>query len=298
MKPIRRIACAAALTLALAWVSLPSHAAIELGQANGESLFLEQPARRLVTLSPHLAELVYAAGAGKYLMATVAYSEHPGEAADLPRVGDAFRLDIETIVALQPDLVVAWDSGNPRAAVAQMRELGLRVWSVEIRRPREIAESLRAIGRATGTLSQAEAAADAFETRLSRLAARYRGAAPLEYFYQVDHNPLFTINGRHLISQGLALCGGSNIFAGEPGLAFQVAHESVIVANPDAVFAPLSPGQPDPLERWREWPGLDAVANDALYTLDADRISRATPRWLDSIETACTLLHQLRTSDR
>ena len=105
-------------------------AAVELTQADGSALVLEQPAARLVTLSPHLAELDFAAGAGDRLLATVAYSEYPPRAGDLPRVGDAFRLDIESIVALRPDLVVAWESGNPRAAVEQLRTLGLRVWTI------------------------------------------------------------------------------------------------------------------------------------------------------------------------
>jgi iron complex transport system substrate-binding protein len=274
------------------------NAAVELTQADGSALLLEQPAERLVTLSPHLAELVYAAGAGDRLLATVAYSEYPPRASDLPRVGDAFRLDVESIVALRPDLVVAWDSGNPRAAVEQLRTLGLRVWTIEIRRPAAIADTLRAIGRAIGGSADAERVAGDLDARLHLLARRYRDVSPVDYFYQVDANPLYTINGRHLISQGLALCGGVNIFADEPGLAFQVAHESVIAANPDALLAPILQGQPDPFDTWRRWPDLAAVSGDALFTLDADRISRATPRWLDSVETACKLLHRLRKPDR
>lgn len=293
MTPKRCILCALALLVASGFAPA-AHAAVELVQADGTTLTLGQPAGRVITLSPHLAELVYAAGAGERLLATVEYSEYPALAAQLPRVGDAFRLDIEAIVALRPDLVLAWGSGNPRAAVEQMRALGLPVWSVEIRQPEEISATLRAIGRATASPQEAEKAAREFDTRLQRLAARYQGVATLDYFYQVDANPLFTINGHHLISQGLALCGGVNLFADEPGLAFQVSHESVIAANPDAFFASALPGQADPLARWREWPDLDAVSANALFTLHADRISRATPRWLESIETACNLLHRLR----
>lgn len=267
---------------------------IRLVQADGSELRLERPADRLVTLSPNLAELVYAAGAGDALLATVEYSRYPEAAARLPRVGDAFRLDIEGIVSRRPDLVLAWESGTPRGAVDQLRELGIPVWSVEIREPRQIAAVLGDIGRATGAAGTADEQAGRFLQRLDALAARYADASPLEYFYQIDARPLYTINGEHLISQGLALCGGHNIFADEPGLAFQVAHESVIVADPDALIAPAPPDGEDPFAAWRAWPGLEAVRNDALFTLDADRISQATPRWLESIETACTLMHGLR----
>ena len=279
------------LVLALAWPGDPLRAEILLKQADGGELRLEKPAERLVTLSPHLAELAFAAGAGDTLLATVEYSNYPDAAAALPRVGDAFRLDLETIITLRPDLVIAWDTGNPKAAIEQMKSLGLAVWTIEIREPEEIGKVLAGIGWATGNEQQALKAAESFDRRLEQLAKRYESVNPLRYFYQVDPKPLFTINGEHLISKGLSLCGGENIFADEPALAFQVAHESVIVANPDALIAPTLPGAPDPLERWLEWPGMQAVDDGGLITLNADKISRATPRWLDAIESACTLLH-------
>ncbi len=283
------------LLIGLAWPFCAVQADILLRQADGRELVLEQAAQRLVTLSPNLAELAYAAGAGDRLLATVEYSEYPDAAAGLPRIGDAFRLDIEGIVALQPDLVIAWESGNPEAAVQQLRSLGIAVWAVEIRQPEQIGDTLIDMGRATSNEATAGQAADEFKSRLERLSARYDSVSILDYFYQVDARPLFTINGEHLISKGLALCGGRNVFAGEPGLAFQVGHEAVIVADPDALLAPALPGDADPLETWREWPGMKAVKAGALFTLNANKISQATPRWLDSIESACSQLHGLRT---
>ena len=274
-----------------------SQAAITLTQADGENLHLEHQAQRIVTLSPNLAELVFAAGAGERLVATVEYSNFPEQVASLPRVGDAFRLDIEGIVALRPDLAFAWDSGNPRPAVAQLRSLGITVWSVEIREPGQIATTLEAIGRAAGTRDTANEAALDFRTRLEALSREYRDASPLTYFYQADARPLFTLNGDHLVSRGLALCGAENLFADEAALAFQVSHEAVVVADPDALIAPMLPGGADPLAQWRTWPAMKAVESGSLFTLDADRISRATPRWLESIETGCRLLQQLRQQD-
>ena len=269
-------------------------AEIRLDQADGAILTLASPATRVVTLSPHLTELVFAAGAGDRLIATVEYSEYPAAAASIPRVGDAFRLDIERIIALRPDLVIAWDSGNPRPAIAQLRTLGVPVWSVEIREPGEIAVVLEAIGAATGLSGLAQGEAVKIRQRLREMSRRYEGVRVLEYFYQVGEKPLFTINDDHLISKGLKLCGGHNVFDEEPGLAFQVGYESVIVANPDALFAPHIENMPDPLAAWREWPAMRAVRQDALFLLPADPISRATPRFLDSLELACKLLHGLQ----
>jgi iron complex transport system substrate-binding protein len=268
---------------------------ITLEQADGSELLLPAPATRVITLSPHLTELVFAAGAGDRLIATVEYSDYPESARDVPRIGDAFRLDIERIVALRPDLVIAWDSGTPRPAVAQMRALGIPVWSVEIREPGEIADILEATGKATA--EPGTAGAMALRQRLVDLSERYKGLDVLEYFYQVGSTPLFTVNGDQLISKGLSLCGGRNIFADEPALAFQMSHESVIVADPDALFAPYQDGKPDPLMAWRDWPSMQAVRHDALFLLPADPVSRATPRFLDSLELACKLLNGLREHD-
>lgn len=237
---------------------------------------------------------MFAAGAGGSLIATVEYSEYPEAAAAIPRIGDAFRLDVERIVSLKPDLVIAWDSGNPRPAIAQLRSLGITVWSVEIRTPPEIADILESIGEATGHDETADPLATSLRKRLDTLSRQYEGAHILRYFYQVGAKPLFTLNGEHLVSKGLDLCGGVNVFEHEPGLAFQVSYESVITADPDALFAPYLEGDADPLTRWRDWPAMRAVQQEALFLLPADSISRATPRFLDSLEFACKLLHRLR----
>lgn len=280
--------------IVLIFLPLSLTAQVSLPQADGSELELTAPARKLITLSPHLAELVFAAGAGRHLVATVEYSEYPPSAADIPRIGDAFRIDVERIVSLNPDLVIAWDSGNPRQAISQLGLFGIPVWTVEIRQPDEIASVIENIGAASGELTSASAAASDFRRRLYALSQKYESRPLLDIFYQVDVKPLFTISGEHLISKGLSLCGGRNVFHDQQGLAFHVTHESVIVANPDALFAPALDNEPDPLAGWREWPGLKAVQQDALFLLPADNISRATPRLLEALELACTFLDGLR----
>lgn len=278
--------------------ALPLRAAIELPQADRSVLRLEQPARRLITLSPHLAELVFAAGLGDHLLATVEFSDYPEQAAQLPRIGDAFRLDIEQIIALQPDLVVTWHSGNPQQAVRRLQALGIVTWSIEIEQPAGIADVLEWLGRASGQVGPADAAAAQVRARLNALSRRYDQTEPVSYFYQVAGKPLFTINGRHLIAQGLALCGGRNVFAAQGVVAPQVSHEAVIAANPQALLAPVSSAEPDPLALWREWPSLQAIASGSLYLLPADEISRATPRFIHALEQACQQLQATRAWQR
>lgn len=267
--------------------------AIVLPVPGGSPLVVDAPATRIVTLAPHLAELVFLAGAGDRLLATVAYSDHPPAAASLPRIGDAFRFDLEQIMALKPDLVIAWSGGNPEAALATMEQLGLPVWRTDIDDIPAMAMMLRTLGTATDL--DTEALALAVERRWNALQARYRGEQTLRYFYQVAERPLYTVNGRHLISTGLDACGAINVFATLPTLAPQVSRESVLQENPDVILAGRAENAEDPLAHWRDWPRLTAVREDALFTLPADLINRATPRMLDAIEEACVRLDEHRT---
>jgi iron complex transport system substrate-binding protein len=275
--------------------SLPLAADIELPQADGTVLVLPHAAQSIITLAPNLAELVFAAGSGDRLIATVEYSDYPQAAARLPRVGDAFRLDLEQILTLKPDLVIAWDSGNPQAAIARLRSLGMATWSIEIREPADIASVLEQIGVATGNTVAAGEAVARTRTKLEQLRQRYAGAAPVSYFYQVAANPLYTINGQHLVSRGFELCGGANIFQDAAMLAPQISHEAVIAADPQVLLASASPGEEHPLALWLAWPRMRAVRQGRMFTLPADEISRATPRTLDALAEGCRLLDESRT---
>lgn len=285
-----------AFLILLALLAIPNSSfaePIELPQADGGILLLETPATRIVSLSPNLTELVYAAGAGHLLLATVEYSDYPEAAKALPRVGDAFRIDIEQIHQFSPDLILAWQSGNPAAAVAQLGDLGFRVWNIEIREPHEIADIIEGIGAATGT-GAVTTVADEIRNRIASLKIRFESAETISYFYQIAAQPLYTVNGEHLISRGLSLCGGQNVFGDLLTLAPQVGLESVLNADPQLLIGPEIEGQPDPLEHWRSWPRVSAVNGDHFLLLHADSISRATPRFIDAIERACTMMETMR----
>lgn len=269
---------------------------IHLLQADGETLSLARPAERIVTLAPNLTELVFAAGAGDQLKGVVEYSNFPPEAARITRVGDAFRIDLERVIELSPDLVIAWKSGNPQTALDKLQQLGVRVWQIEISTPEEIAGMVEDIARAAGTRTAGQARAMQLRERLAAIKQQNAGKARLDYFYQVSPHPLYTINGRHIISRSLAICGAHNVFADLPALAPSVSRESVIIADPQVMIAPEIPGEAPALQAWRDWPRLQSVQNNAMLYLPVDEISQATPRLLDAIELACTYFDEIRPS--
>ena len=277
-------------------IAQSSTASITLLQPNGESLTLSGPARRIITLAPNLAELVFAAGAGGKLKAVVEYSNFPEQVTQIPRVGDAFRIDLERIIELKPDLVIAWKSGNPQTALQKLQQLGIRVWQIEITRPEEIADAVENISHAAGTQDIGEAVALQLRNRLAGLQKQNADKTPVGFFYQIAPRPLYTINSQHIISRSLAVCGGHNVYSDLSTLAPQVSRESVIIANPQVMIAPETAGDPPALLVWQDWPQLQAVQNNNMLYLPADEISQATPRLLDSIDLACRLLDEVRSA--
>lgn len=253
-------------------------------------------ARRIVALSPHLTELAFAAGAGSHLVGVVEFSDHPAEARNLPRVGDAFRLDLEALAGVRPDLILGWPSGNSPAALARLRRLGYRVVELEPRRLTDVGDQIEAIGRLAGTEAQARLAADAWRSGLGALQTRYRDARPGRVFYQIAPQPLMTVNRDHFIGQAIELCGGENLFGDVPALTPVVSVESVVAGAPDVIVAndytrgPASPPAGSPLDSWRSWPRLAAVANKRLYVLDPDLMSVPGPRLLAGITQLCAAL--------
>lgn len=256
---------------------------------------LQQPAQRIIALSPGVTELLFAAGAGERLVGAVRYSDYPEAANDIPRVGSHTRLDLETVLAMEPDLVVAWISGNPPDQVERLEQLGLTVYLSEVRDFDDVAHSVRRFGRLAATESEAERQATAFLDTIRRLGERYADADPVRLFYQIWDDPIMTVNDTHLISQVIRLCGGDNIFGDLERLAPRLDRESVLAAQPEAIAAG-GMGEDDEswLEPWTAFPDLPATAAGNLFFVPPSTIQRPTPRVAEGASILCEHLENAR----
>jgi iron complex transport system substrate-binding protein len=250
-------------------------------------------APRLLSLAPGLTEIAYAAGAGGLLVGTVEYSDYPEAAKRLPRVGDAWRVDLERVLALKPDIVLAWPTGTPNTTIAQLRQLGLQVVEVPTQRLSDVPVAVRQLGRIAGTQASAERAAREFEARVAHQRATYAKRTPLTVFIEIDDEPVYTVNGRHVISEIVELCGGRNVFAELPQLAPPIATEAVLAADPQVIVT-TDDTIADPAAIWRQWPRLRAVQAGTVYSLSSDLVTRASPRLAQGVEVTCRALEQAR----
>lgn len=255
-----------------------------------QAVELSQPAQRVISLSPHVTELLYEAGANTQIIAAVEYSNYPEAAKRLPRVGSGYKLDIEAILGLKPDLVIGWKSGNQQAQLEQLKKLGLTIYLSEPKTLEDIAENLRDIGSLTGKEKTANKKADDFLKGIERLKQSNKSNKKVRVFYQVWQQPLFTINGNHIISHIIELCGGENVFAELSVVSPQIDRESVISRNPDVIVAGVGDGREGWLGNWKKWGSINAVKNNQLYGIDADLIVRHTPRILQGASLMCDAL--------
>lgn len=284
------------LQLALLLCLIAPHAlAITVQDFAGREVTLEQPARRIVALAPDIVENLFSAGAGGQLVGAVSYSNYPQQAQAIPEVGSYNAFSLEQILALQPDLVVMWGSGNGMQTLSKLEGLGIPVYVSELRKLSDVPESIRRLGTLAGTASVAEVEARRIEREIESLRSHYSGRRSLGVFYQIWNDPLQTINREHLISEVIALCGGHNIFGDASALAPRISVESVLLRNPDAIVASgMGEARPQWLDQWRAYPSLKAVAGDALFFINPDHLQRPTARILLGAQRLCLQLDQIR----
>ena len=279
-------------TLALTLLCGAAFANITVTDDAGKTVTLKAPAKRILSLAPHVTELLYAAGAGDLIVGTVEYSDFPEAAKKIPRVGSHNSLDLERIVALKPDLIVIWLHGNSQKQLDRLLELGIPAFYNEPTKLDHIPRSIETLGTLTGTGSEARAAASAFRTKVETLRTRYANRAPVSLFYQVWSKPLTTLNGQHLVADVIGLCGGKSLFADLKPKAPAVAMEAVIEADPEAIVSTSI--LKDGLELWAKWPRMRAVKNGHLFAMDGNIINRHGPRITDGAEKLCEILESVR----
>jgi iron complex transport system substrate-binding protein len=277
-----------------ALVACGAGAAVTATDDAGNVVTLERPAQRIVSLAPHATELLFAAGAGARVVGVVAHSDWPRDARALPGVGDANALDLERIVALAPDLVVAWPYTMP-SQLAALRARGATIFVSDPKSISGIARDVAALGALADTAAVARPAANALRERNSALVARYAGSPAITVFYEVWNDPLQTIGGHHLISEAITLCGGVNVFGALTQPAPAVSLEAVVAAAPEVIIAGSDDGRrPVWLDDWQHWRDVPAVRYGNLFVADGDLLHRSGPRFIDGVEALCGMLGQAR----
>jgi len=261
---------------------------------DNNTVTFDGPAKRIISLSPHATELLFSAGATNQIVAVVNYSDYPPQAKKIPRIGSYKKIDLESVVKLNPDLIIAWNSGGPEQQISDLRKLGFKLYFSEPRTFEDVASNIKNMGKILGTSGIADSNASTYLKELTRLQKKYNNLKQVNVFYQVWNKPLMTINNGHLISNVIEFCGGYNVFADATIRAPKVGIESVIEKNPQAIIIGMSDNRKDWVEPWFQWRSINAVKNKHVYSVNADLIVRQGPRILQGAELVCEILEKVR----
>ena len=282
--------------LFLFWLLLSSHlsADIHVEDDLGREITLSKPAQRVISLAPHLTEVVYAMGGGDRMVATVAWSDFPEEAKSLPVIGSNNKINYEALLAYKPDLVLVWRSGNGENIIKRLASLGLNVFVNEPRKLGGIPNTLHKIGRLLGKELESEETIHQFQATLEGLQSKYQQVGKVSVYYQIWQSPLISFGGEHLVSDVLQLCGAQNIFSEVKPLVPRIGVESVLAADPEVIIVGQYTDVEVAFEHWRQWPQLRAVANKHLYKVDPYLLHRHTPRILQGAAQLCSAIDKAR----
>jgi iron complex transport system substrate-binding protein len=285
--------------LALTWVFAPlllcasvtAIAAVTLSDDSGRTLTLPSPPTRIISLAPGATEMLFAAGAGQHVIATVQYSDEPAAAKQVPRIGDVVAIDMERLVALRPEVVVVWPGGGNPAQIEEIGRMGIPLYRQQVNALADLPGSLRRLGALAGTGAVAEQAARNIEARLATLSHMYEGGRHPSVLLQVWNHPVYTVGGTHVISDALRLCGARNIFGDLRDFGPAVDVEAVVARNPDIIVAAAPPGTgPEWLADWRRFATLRAVRKGNLITFEDQRLTRLGPSVVSATEALCKVL--------
>jgi iron complex transport system substrate-binding protein len=261
---------------------------------SGRSISVPAPPLRIVSLAPGATETLFAAGAGAQVVATVEYSDEPAAARHIPRIGDVGAVDLERLVALHPDVVVAWPGGGNPAQREKVLRLGIPVYDQQVTRLVDIPVSLQRLGQLTGTQQQAQRAAHALELQLRGLESTYSGHERPSVLLQVWNRPIYTVGGHQLMSDALNICGARNVFADLPEASPVVDLEAVLARDPDIIIAASPPQEGAAwLEDWRRFPALKAVRTGRLMVFENQALSRLGPSLIDATDELCRAIARL-----
>lgn len=295
MKRLKQFAYTISILVATCFVQVSANASISEVDDAGNTVTLQQPAKRIITLAPHLTEVVYAIGAGDRIVGTVTHSDYPAEAKQLPLVGDNLHIDMERVIAAKPDLLVVWLHGAASNQLEALRKLGIPLFYSEPHDVQHIPETIQRLGRLVGTEKQAQLVAETMQRQLHELESQYAKRPTVKVFYQVWDKPLYTLNGKHYVSDVIRLCGGENVFSDLSTIAPVVNVEAVLKENPEAIVTgDMRKQEENGLNLWKPYTSMLAVQRDNLFALDSDILVRPGPRIVAGAAIVCEKLELAR----
>lgn len=262
--------------------------------ALGRRVVLARPPTRIVSLAPSITEILYYLRLGERVVGVTQFSNFPVEASAKPKVGSYVDLNVESILSLRPDLVIATADGNPEGAVSLLEQASIPVYVVNPRNVREAIDTIVRVGEVCGVGKRAESASTGLLRRTEYVERETRGLKHPLVFLQINVRPLMTVNRETFHHDVIRLAGGENMSAGEPVTYPRVSLEEVIRKKPEVIIISSMErgGAYEEAKRgWLKWPTIPAVQDRRIHLVDSDLLDRPSPRVVRGLELLAQLFH-------
>jgi iron complex transport system substrate-binding protein len=249
---------------------------------------------RIISLAPNITEILFAVGAGDTIVGVSEFSNYPPEAAGLPQVGSYIKPNLEAIIALKPDLVIATADGEKRAEIDRLASLGIPVYIINPRTIAGVIATVREIGRLSGREGQGEEKAREMEEAVDRIRALVAGLPQVTALLVLNTNPLITVNGNTFQDEMIRAAGGINIAAAELIRYPTLTYEQVVVRAPGVIImTTMSPGEDyrSVVAGWARFTTVPAVRSGRIFVVDSDIVDRPSPRMVEGLEALARLFH-------
>ena len=257
-----------------------------------------QTSLRVVTLSPHLAEMVERVGGVSSLVGVSAHSDYSKNTQSKTVVSDARNIDFERLRQLNPHIVLVWSGGTPAQLISKIRTTlpQARIFEFAPKKLDDIEKDLIKIGEVLNLQQSGLTAARSYTQELQDIlgTSSKHSKTTVKVFYQVWPQPLMTINHEQMIHDVIERCGGTNIFSKEKLLVPQVTREAVLAANPDLMIGTQQAGKDMDWSMWRSFENLSANRYQAFLSIPGPSISQPTPSILQGTRQICEAIARVR----
>lgn len=260
----------------------------------GRKVDIPSAPQRIVSLSPSITETLYYLNLGERIVGVTEFSNYPDEAKKKPKVGSYINLNIEKIISLKPDLIIAIADGNKKESVDALERLGYSVYAVNPRCVKDIFRTIGNIGKITGCISSANTLIKGMKNRINYVESRTKGIGRPRVFFQIGINPVVTVGKDTFHNDLINMAGGLNISGNEKAKYPRYSMEEILLNAPDIIIISSMDrgGGFDRKKReWMRWKSIPAVKNRKIYIIDSDLVDHPSPRIIDGLEEMARLIH-------
>jgi len=278
----------------LIWTSVSYAATLKLKDEVGREVTFSFPPKRIVSLAPNITEILFSLGLDEEVVGISIHCNYPEKVKSRPRVGSYISIDLEKIVSLKPDLIIATGAGNTKEMVDRLERLGFPTFVIFPKRFDDVIQSIRHVGQLVSKEKEALSMTESMSKRKGKILELTRGLSRPKVFLQIGESPIVTVGKGSFADDLIRLAGGENVAGNDREMYPRLGMEEILKRSPEVIMiSSMKPGgdYERALREWERWKTIPAVKQGRIHLIDSDLIDRPSPRIIDGLEEMARWIH-------